>query len=252
MSLRSALYRGIVSHRRVRTSEHRLRYALCYLLLDLDELPTLARRYLFGVNAPALLAWRDADHGSGDGRPFRDWLQAVLTDAGYPTAQARFEVLCLPRILGYAFNPITVVYCYDGDALMAMLYEVNNTFGQRIHYLLPAHVDGRRIARQECTKALFVSPFFDMQGRYQFDLSLPAESLALAIRYVDDEGLRLHAAFGGRRTPWSTGALLRMLLRFPLATFKVMAGIHWEALRLWLKKIPLQHRPRELEPRSHG
>jgi hypothetical protein len=252
MSLRSALYAGWVTHRRARTRAHRLRYGLCYFLLDLDELPALDDGLWFGVNRRAMLAWRDADHGVGDGRQFRDFLQEALLAAGYPPQPYRFEVLCLPRLFGYVFNPITVVYCYAGAVLVAMLYEVNNTFGGRTHYLMPAHTAGQRISRHVCRKALFVSPFFDMQGQYQFDLTPAGPHLALAIRYGDDEGLRMHAAFTGRREGWSRMALLRTVLRFPLATLKVMAGIHWEALRLWLKGIPLQARPRVLESGPHG
>lgn len=251
MSLRSGLYFGDVTHRRRRPREHRLRYSLCYLLLDLDELPTLGRRGLFGVNKPALLAWRDTDHGAGDGRPFRDWLQETLASHGFHDSHYRFEVLCLPRVLGYVFNPITVVYCYAGDALVAMLYEVNSTFGDRIHYLLPAAASARRVTRHDCAKSMFVSPFFDVTGRYHFDLTRAGAHVSLSIRYLDDDGLRLHAAFHGKRSAWSTAALRRMVLAFPFATFKVMAGIHWEALRLWLKKIPLHERPSALESRPH-
>jgi DUF1365 family protein len=251
MSLRSALYLGDITHRRLRTRQHRLRYRLCYLLIDLDELPTLARRWLFGVNRAALLAWRDADHGAGDGRPFRDWLQEQLVAHGLTARAWRFEVLCLPRVLGYVFNPITVVYCHDGDDLVAMVYEVNNTFGDRIHYLMPTTRSARRVTRHDCAKAMFVSPFFDVQGRYQFDLTPAGETLGLSIRYLDDDGLRLHAAFHGCRLAWSAAALRGMLASFPLATFKVMAGIHWEALRLWLKRIPLHTRPKAPESRPH-
>jgi len=252
MSLRSALYAGWVTHRRARTRAHRLRYGMCYFLLDLDELPALDDGLLFGVNRRALLAWRDADHGAGDGRPFREFLRDALRSDGFPPGDYRFEVLCLPRVLGYVFNPITVVYCYLGTALVAMLYEVNNTFGGRIHYLLPACHEAHRITRHRCEKALYVSPFFDMQGHYQFDLTPAGEHLALAIRYGDEAGLRLHAAYGGRRRAWSRAALIGSLISFPLATLKVIVGIHWEALRLWLKGIPLQERPPALESGPHG
>ncbi len=240
MSLRSALYVGQVTHRRVRTCDHRLRYSLFYLLVDLDELPQLACGRLFGVNRWGLLAWRDADHGLADGRSFRDWLHATLREQGFAAAPYRFEVLCLPRVLGYVFNPITVVYCYTSNELVAMLYEVNNTFGERVHYLLPAQMQAGRVTRHQCDKTQRVSPFFDVNGHYQFDLTAAGAGLALSIRHADEAGLRLHAAFCGRRLAWSPRALLGVLGRFPLATLKVMFAIHWEALRLWRKGVPLQ------------
>ena len=251
MNARSALYVGAVTHRRVRTREHRLRYSLFYLLIDLDELPQLACGRLFGVNRWGLLGWRDADHGLGDGRSFRDWLHTTLDEQGFGPAPYRFEVLCLPRILGYVFNPITVVYCYVGEHLVAMLYEVNNTFGERVHYLLPAQVQAGRVTRHQCEKSLLVSPFFDGHGHYQFDLTAPAAGLALSIRHADEVGLRLHAAFCGCRVAWSARALLRVLTRFPLATLKVLFGIHWEALRLWGKGVPLQARPPTTQLKPH-
>ena len=250
--MRSGIYRGRVTHHRVRPRVHDLAYALFYFLIDLDELPALARRrWLFGWNRAALFSFHDADHGLGDGRAFRDVLVDALSGAGYTQRAWRFEVLCLPRILGYVFNPITVVYCHDDERLVAMLYEVSNTFGERVNYLLPVPADGASVIRHTCAKAMYVSPFFDVDGRYRFDLTVPDERIALSIRHEDEAGLRLHAGFTGRRLPWTTRNLLWMFLRFPLATFKVIAGIHWEALRLWLKGIPLYPRPQSTEPKSH-
>ena len=249
---KSALYLGQVTHRRVREREHSLRYQAFYLLLDLDELPMLASRPWFGVNRSACLGWRDADHGAGDGASFRDWLVEYLGGQGYSAKQWRFEVLCMPRVLGFVFNPITVVYAYDGTQLVAMVYEVNNTFGQRVHYVMPATAAGRRVQRQHCPKTLYVSPFFDVDGGYVFDLSLPGPTIALSIRHEDAAGLRLHAAFTGHRVSWSTTAVTRVFLRFPLQTAKVLAGIHWEALKLWRKGVRFFPNPHTHEVPPHG
>lgn len=258
MTLRSGIYCGWVTHRRTRPRAHTLRYSLFYLLLDLDELPALDRfGPLFRWNRRGLLSFYDSDHGHGqdEGEPargsFRASLTATLLGAGYAARPYRFEVLCLPRIFGYVFNPITVVYCYDAERLIAMLYEVNNTFGQRVNYLLPVTQDGVRVLRHSCEKAMAVSPFFDVTGRYRFDLTTPAARLALSIRYEDAEGLRLHAAFTGRRLPWTARNLLSLLVRFPFATVKVVAGIHWEALRLWLKGIAIHPRPLSKETKPY-
>lgn len=241
--MRSGIYVGRVTHHRLRPRAHDLCYSLFYLLIDLDELPRLVRRGLFGWNSPGLLSFRDADHGRGDQRPYADVLTETLADAGFRAARWRFEVLCLPRVLGYVFNPITVVYCHDGGRLAAMIYEVSNTFGERISYVLPVVAGRGQVIRHGCEKAMYVSPFFDVAGRYRFDLTPAGERLALSIRYEDEQGLRLHAGFSGRRQAWSTGNLLRAWLRFPFATLKVIAGIHWEALLLWRKGVPLHPRP---------
>ena len=251
-ALRSGLYVGQVTHRRVRVREHTLAYRAFYLLLDLSELPRVRQWPWFSVNRRGLMAWHDRDHGDGTGEPFQDWLVRLLESRGFLHPDWRFEVLCLPRVFGYVFNPITVVYCYSAAGLQALVYEVNNTFGQRIHYVLPARAEGRRIARQRVDKALYVSPFFDVAGNYVFDLTMPADSLALSIRHEDAAGLRLHAAFTGRRIAWSGQALRRVLLSFPLMTFKVFAGIHREAFRLWRKGLPIHPRPEPPESAPHA
>ena len=249
--MRSCLYIGRVTHHRPRPRVHQLDYALFYLLIDLDELPQLVRRSrLFAWNVPGFMSFHDADHGRGDGRSFRDTLDTTLSEAGYPARRYRYEVLCLPRMFGYVFNPISVVYCYADTELIAMLYEVSNTFGDRVNYLLPVEA-GATVIRQQCDKALYVSPFFDVTGHYRFTLSRPTGRLALSIRHEDDDGLRLHAGFTGHRLPWTARNLGFALLRFPGATFKVIAGIHWEALRLWLKGVRLHPRPLSTEPKPH-
>lgn len=251
-ALRSGLYVGQVTHRRVRDCTHTLAYEAFYALIDLDELQALALMPWFGANRFAFLSWRERDHGAGDTRTFRQWLTDHLCARGYPAQDWRFQVLCLPRMLGYVFNPISVVYAYAGDSLQAMVYEVNNTFGQRVHYVVPATTEGRRVARQQCTKTMHVSPFFDVSGGYVFDLSLPAETVAFAIRHEDEQGLRLHAAFSGRRLPWTAASLRAVLVRFPLLTAKVMTGIHWEAFKLWRKGLRFHPNPHTPEVPPHG
>ena len=238
----SAVYLGTVFHRRLEPRAHALRYGVFYLLLDLDELPALERRSrLFGYNRAAWFSFFDADHGSGDGRPFRAWLVDALATAGLARDDWRFRVLCMPRVLGYVFNPITVVYCHDGAGrLVAMLYEVNNTFGERLSYVVPvaAHAAGG-VIRQRCDKALFVSPFFDMQGHYDFAVREPGTRLTLGIDYREEAALRLRAVFAGRRRPFSARTLRALAWRYPAATLKVIAAIHYEALKLWLKGVPV-------------
>ena len=249
-ALRSALYVGRVTHHRARPRVHDLAYSLFYALIDLDEAPRLARRGLFGWNAPGLMSFFDADHGRRDGHSWRDSLQEALVSAGLPPRRYRFEALCLPRMFGYVFNPISVVYCHDGDTLVAMIYEVRNTFGQQVQYLLPV-TTAARVIRQRCDKTMYVSPFCAVDGSYGFAVTRPRERLALSIRHDDAAGTILHAGFTGHRLPWTTGNLCRVLGRFPLATLKITAGIHWEALRLWAKGIPIHPRPTATEPKPH-
>ncbi len=239
----SALYDGAVTHQRLRPRRHHLRYRLFYLLLDLDELPGLARRLrLFSHDRFNLFSFHDRDHGAGERGGLRAWIEAQLRAAGLAPDGGKIRVLCMPRILGHAFNPITVYWCHCADgALLAMLYEVNNTFGERHFYLMPAHGDGP--ARQSCDKRFHVSPFMTMDMTYRFRVTPPDRHVTLAINAADGDGLLIATAFTGARTALTDAALLGRFLRTPLLGMKVLAAIHWEAARLWWKGVRLQPRP---------
>lgn len=241
----SALYLGAVVHARVRPVRHRLRYRMLNMLLDLDELPELSRRLrLFGHNRRALFSFHDADHGDGSGAPLRGQVEALLRQAGMDPAGGRIRVLCMPRVLGMVFNPLTVYFCHRADgALQAMLYEVNNTFGQRHSYLIPVTGEVRGALRQRCDKCFYVSPFMDMGLTYAFRVTLPGETLSLGVDAQDAAGPLLFAAFMGRRRPLTDGRLLGAFLAHPLLAGRVLGGIHWEALKLWWKGMRLCPRP---------
>ena len=242
----SAIYDGAVVHQRLAPRRHRLRYRLFQLLVDVDELPALGRRLrLFGHNRPALFSLYDRDHGAGDGRPLRAYVEATLREAGLAVEVGPIRLLTLPRVLGYVFNPLSVYYCHcAGGELAAVLLEVSNTFGERHTYVIETRPDARNVVRGGCAKAFFVSPFLGMQMRYDFRLGAPAEHIATAIHARDCAGaLILAAAFCGRRRPLTDRALASAFARHPLITLKVILGIHLEALKLLLKGVRLQRRP---------
>ena len=229
----SHIYVGQVVHQRHRPRKHFLRYRVFSVLIDLDELPQLDALRWFGHNRTALFSFRDSDHG--DGGPLRDWVAGQLASEGLP-APARIRLLCYPRILNYVFNPLTVWYCDDASGNpLATIYEVHNTFGERHTYVLPA-------ARpdQAADKAFYVSPFIDMDCRYEFRLSRPEERVRVAIHETRAGEPLLYAAFTGDRRPFTDATLARLFFTHPLMTLKVTAGIHWEALRLILKGIRIR------------
>lgn len=150
----------------------------------------------------------------------------------------------MPRVLGMVFNPLTVYFCHRADGgLQAMLYEVNNTFGQRHSYLIPVTGDVRGALRQRCDKRFYVSPFMDMGLSYAFRVTLPDESLSLGVDAHDAAGPVLLAAFTGRRRPLTDARLLAAFLAHPLLAGRVLGGIHWGALKLWWKGMRLRPRP---------
>lgn len=241
----SALYAGAVVHARVRPVRHRLRYRMLNMLLDLDELPALDRRLrLFGHNRRALFSFHDMDHGDGSATPLRAQVEALLRESGLEPAGGRIRVLCMPRVLGMVFNPLSVYFCHAANgALHAMLYEVNNTFGQRHSYLIPVTGQVGGTLRQRCDKRFYVSPFMDMGLSYDFRLTLPGETLSLGVDAHDADGPLLFAVFAGRRRELTDAALIAAFLAHPLLAARVLGGIHWEALKLWRKGLRLQPRP---------
>lgn len=244
MSLRSAIYRGRVTHARTRPRRHALAYRVYTMLFDLDELDTLARRFRwFSVDRFNLLAFYGRDHGDGSGRPLKAQVEAHLTAAGI-AAGGRIAVLCYPRVLGCVFNPLSTYFCHRPDGtLAAVLYEVNNTFGQRHSYLVEVDDPAARPIRQGCGKVFHVSPFMAMDMRYDFALQPPEDHVSVTVRGSDAAGTLITANFTGTREELSDRALLATFLRHPLLTLKVVGGIHWEALKLVAKGIGLHGRP---------
>lgn len=250
----AALYTGRVVHKRVRPVAHELDYRVFSLFLDIDDIDgDVAKSRLLARNRFAPLAFHDRDHGPRDGGPLRPWVEAKLREKGLDLGGGPIRLLCFPRMWGYVFNPLSVYFCYDPNgALRAVLYEVSNTFGEWHGYLLPVAAgtsadgpppDGPPF-EQEADKVFHVSPFLPVEGRYRFRLRPPGEGLSMLIRFIDGNGQDvLTASHTGQRKPLTAGSLLSALLAHPFMTWKVIAAIHWEALRLWLKGVAVFPKP---------
>lgn len=247
MYFASRLYHGKVFHKRFKPKEHRLDYRVCSFLFDLDELPTLSNTLkFFSYNKRNLLSFWDKDHGDGSGTPLRPYVENILKETQIDYDGGAIYLLCYPRLFGYVFNPLSVYYCYSKDKqLKAVIYEVSNTFGQRHSYVIPVTSTAQHpTVQQSCDKNFYVSPFMSVEGRYHFSLKPPQDHLSIAITQTDAQGdLLLKASFSGKAHEISDRHLLKTLVRYPLMTLKVMAGIHWEALKIWRKGIKITPRP---------
>lgn len=252
MTAPAALYFGDVMHARLRAMTrsadgHRFTYRVMSLLIDLDRLDDADKMSgLFGVNRVALYSFYERDHGERDGSSLRRYVDRRLAEHGVDLTDGRVQLLCYPRLLGYTFNPLSVYFCNRADGtLAALIYEVRNTFGEIHSYVLPvqAHEISDAGVRQEQNKLFYVSPFIEMAMRYFFRVSPPLRTVKVRILETDANGPLLSATFSGKRTPLTTRALLGAFAALPFVTFKIMAAIHWEALRLWIKGAKLVERP---------
>lgn len=244
MTLNSCIYSGWVMHSRRTPRAHTFRYRVWWMLVDLDELSSVDRSVnLFSHNRFNLFSLHDNDYGHGSG-PLRQYVEKRLSEAHLTHAGARIELLTMPRLCGYAFNPLSIYFCHDPTGrVAAVIYEVHNTFGERHSYVIEAPEDQSGAIHQVIQKAFYVSPFLDMHLTYQFRLRAPAEDVAVAITGSEaaNEPV-IHTALHGMRMRLSSAALLRRCISHPLLTLKVIGAIHWEALRIFRKGIRIRTR----------
>ena len=243
----ASLYFGEVMHARLKPRAHRFSYRVMSLLIDLDRLEEAdGQSPLFGVNRAALYSFHEADHGERDGSSLRAYAHRRAAEQGIDLAGGRVLLLCYPCLLGYTFNPLSVYFCHKACGSLALIiYEVRNNFGEMHSYVLPVRSGERSAAgiRQTQDKLFLVSPFVEMAMRYHFRISPPGDEVRLRILETDRDGPLLAATFSGRRARLTTSALLWSFVALPLVTLKIIAAIHWEALRLWLRGVRLVPRP---------
>ena len=229
---------GRVMHARLRPTANRFDYPVYFVRLPLHALDRIETRG-FSHNRFNLLSFHDADHGEG-GADCRAWAQALLRRHGL-VADGEIWLTTFPRVLGYAFKPVSFWHCHRADGrLVAILAEVNNTFGERHVYLLRGNDPE---AEHLADKAFHVSPFFPVRGRYRFRFQTADGYFRARIDYDDGSGDALRTAWWGRTRPLTPGAVLHAFFAYPLMTWGVIARIHWQALRLWAKRVPFFRKP---------
>lgn len=242
----ASLYSGSVMHQRMKPKSHRFQYRVFSLLLDVDRLQEASKASrFFSLNRFNLMSFHEKDHGKRDGSGLRRFVEDLLAQKGR-AAPHRILLLAYPRLLGYGFNPLSVYYAFDsGNRLDAIVYEVRNTFGGIHTYCLP--IEPAQVAdsgiRQEQSKEFYVSPFIGMEQRYCFRMLPPGENVRVRILEKDADGPVLAATFSGAHKTFSTATILAECLRVPLLSFKVIGAIHWQAFKIWRKRVPFHRRP---------
>ncbi|MGV8933375.1 MAG: DUF1365 domain-containing protein [Gallionellaceae bacterium] len=245
---------GNVHHNRLRPARNTFNYGVFFLRLPLRSMESipLATR-LLSRNRFNLLSIYDKDHGDGQ-RPLLQWIEDILEHEGINDADGEIWLQTFPRLLGYVFNPVSFWFCHRRDgSLCAVLCEVSNTFGERHCYLLDQHSTITNSDELTARKVFHVSPFCEVKGSYRFQFKrteirnahTSSERTLARIDYHDDSGPVLLTNITGIRHELNDRNIALALLRYPLMTFAVIARIHWQALKLWLKHVPFYSKPAE-------
>jgi len=242
-----SIIHGEVMHRRRRPVGNAFSYPAFCLALPLSRMGELARLGL-AHNRRALVSFFDRDHGERDGAPLEPWLRRLFATEGI-AADGEIVLYAFPRMLGYVFNPVSFWLCHDRDGgVRAVLCEVCNTFGERHNYML-AHPDGRPLVSGEtleCRKTFHVSPFCEIKGGYRFRFNFAPGRWLARIDYYDGEegdGALLETSISGAAMPLSPAAVRGLLWRYRWFTLGVIARIHWQAVKLWAKRVPYIPKP---------
>lgn len=249
MAAAPAIYFGTVMHHRLRPRRHRFNYPVYFLRVPVDAMDSLSRPLfssLFSIDRFNVFSFHRKDHGPRDGSELGPWIRALLAREGLAEVVDSIELQAYPRVLGYVFNPVSFWFCRDASGeLRAVLCEVCNTFGESHSYLV-VHADRRPLARDDsitARKVFHVSPFFPVTGQYRFRFYDEGDRTVARIDYGDAEGTLLLTSVTGQRHPLTSAKLGFAFLRYPLFTLGVIARIHYQALKLWLKRVPFLSKP---------
>ena len=235
----SKIYTGKVIHKRFKPKEHYFKYNVFSLLIDLNELEEI-NKYInfFSYNKFNIISFYDKDHGDRDGSSIKLWVKKNLRNIGIMTEDISIKLLCYPRIFGYVFNPLSTYFIYNKHSeLISIFYEVKNTFGEQHTYIFKAQDE--KTVQNKCKKKFYVSPFIEMDCEYHFKTLNPREQLSVVINQNDKDGKLLFASQDGISKDFNNKNLIFSYLSHPLMTFKIIGAIHYEAFKLWVKRIKL-------------
>ena len=234
----SSIYNGTVIHKRFKPKIHFFKYKVFSILIDISEINLLDKTLkIFSYNKFNIVSFYDEDHGPRDGTSVKEWVIKNLQDNQIDTQDIKIKLLCYPRIFGFVFNPLSIFFIYNKKSeLISILYEVKNTFNEQHTYIFK-NKENENTIKHTCKKKFHVSPFIEMNCTYFFKILKPGDKISVIIDQYDEEGKLLYASQDGSRIELNNKNLFLSYLKHPLMTFKIIAAIHFEAFKLWIKGI---------------
>jgi len=236
--MKSNLFYNIVTHQRFFPLKHKFKYSLTSLYIFYHELELLNKNIsFFSYNKFNFFSFHEKDHGYRDHRSLKEFVTDILFNNSIKYNNLTFSILCFPKILGYVFNPLSVIFCFDDEKIIAILYEVKNTHNEKHTYCFSNKDFKIKILYEhKCKKQFYVSPFIDMDCYYKFSVKIPSDKLSLLIEQFNSEDQKiLLASQIGLRKYFSSATIIKSFFKNPLMTFRVFFGIHYQAMKILLK-----------------
>ena len=236
--IRSSLFYNLVAHKRIIPLKNIFKYSVTSMFIDYDEIDYLDKNIkFFSYNKFNIFSFYDFDHGYRDKRSLKEFVRDVLLKNSIKYNNLSFRILCFPRIFGYVFNPLSIIFCYDSNNLIAILYEVKNTSNEQHTYCFAGNsLVTQNIYKHNCKKIFYVSPFIEMNTHYKFTTKIPYKKLFILIEQFNEKDQKiLIASQIGKKISFSSATILKSFLRNPLMTFKVILAIHYQAIKIILK-----------------
>ncbi len=237
-NIKSNLFSNTVTHQRFFPFKYKFSYSLTSLYIYYHEIKSLDKNIkFFSYNKFNVFSFYEKDHGYRDNRSLNEFVTDVLSANSIKYTKLSFSILCFPRILGYVFNPLSVIYCFDGGKLIAVLYEVKNTHNEQHTYCFAnKYLQNRSLYQHQCKKIFYVSPFIKMNCYYKFSLKQPSKKLSLLIEQFDEQDNKiLLASQIGKKINFLGATIIISFIKNPLMTFRVIFGIHYQAFKILLK-----------------
>ena len=233
-----SLFEATIYHKRFYPKANKFRYSGFYIKFSIDKLQSL-KSHLFSVNRFNLFSFYEKDHGYRDGSQLDAWVRDTLGEAGLTNFDGKIILQTFPRVLGYVFNPVSFWYCYRHEKLAAVICEVNNTFGESHSYVITNQINNTVTLPKE----FHVSPFYDIKGDYEFDFQ---KNNFVKINYYFDNKLQLITSISGENISWNDFNLFKIFVRHPFYTIFVILFIHYQAIKLFVKKNKYFPKPEKL------